>query len=175
MHPGQDCDGERSIFKQSVVGNIDELTRKSDWECQNIEDFLFQLRPKHEMVWDKNSGFNFPTSSNDAVVDGSTSQRHEQISSALNTGVWIPHANTLATMDGLSAFIALLLQELGPYESLSEVHGMQHVRKLWGTIKTKRNRIVRVRCLVVFAPHNAPSILSIYWFVSLLILIFVVR
>ena len=70
---GSGYDGERNMFKQSVDGNIDELTRKSDLECQDIEAFLHQLKPKHEVVWDKNSGFNSPTSSNDAVCDVSTS------------------------------------------------------------------------------------------------------
>ena len=74
---GSGYNGERNMFKQSVVGNIDELTRKGDLECQDIEAFLHQLKPKHELVWDKNSGFNSPTTSNDAVCDVSTSQRHE--------------------------------------------------------------------------------------------------
>ena len=42
---GSDYDGVSNVFKQSAVGNIDELIRKSDLECRDIEALLHQWKP----------------------------------------------------------------------------------------------------------------------------------
>ena len=60
--------------------------RKSDMESRGLEALLHQRKPQYEYVWDKYSGFNSPMSSNDAVCDVSTSQRHEQRQAIQTTG-----------------------------------------------------------------------------------------